>query len=125
MKKLLTALFFIILAIFGWFYWMTATMTTYWGHHFSFENELGIDIDSLEITVGNIKTMIVDDSDSSEVLEGNIDVPETGYPHAVVIEVYHKGESIILQADPFNCYNCDGSHQYTLLSSGARYEFLN
>lgn len=125
MKKLLTALFFIVLAIFGWFYWIALPRTLYWGHHFSFENKLGIKIDSLEITVGDVKTIIVASSDSSGTLEGNIGVPETGYPHEVVIEVFSKEKSVLLPADSFNCYNCDGNHHYTLRDSGAQYEFFN
>ena len=96
-----------------------------WGHHFSFDNELGIEIDSLEITVENFKTTIQAGSDSSRDLEGNIDLPKQGYPHEVTIKIYARDKTFSLKADSFNCYNCDGNHLYTLKATGAEYKFLN
>jgi hypothetical protein len=95
----------------------------YWGHHFNFENELGFKIDSLEVSVGGVKTIIISSTDSLPSLEGNIDVPKTGYPHEVVLTIYSNEKSSIMKVDSFNCYNCDGNHQYTLTKSGARYRF--
>jgi hypothetical protein len=96
-----------------------------WGHHFSFENDLGIPIDSLKIIVGNEETMIVAGTDSAKSLEGNIYVPKSGYPHKVEILIYTDKKVGNLKADSFNCYNCDGDHMYILKSTGAEYKFLN
>ena len=96
-----------------------------WGHHFNFENELGIKIDSLEISVGEIKTMIIAGTDSLKTLEGNINVPKNSFPHKVLLIIYSKGKSRILKAEPFDCYNCDGSHEYKLKETGAVYKFIN
>jgi len=96
-----------------------------WGHHFSFENEMGIKIDSLTISVGDVKTNVLADTDSLRTLEANINVPKDGYPHNVTLIIFSEGKSLLLEADPFNCYNCDGSHQYKLTKSGAEYKFLN
>ena len=96
-----------------------------WGHHFSFENELGFEIDSLEISVGGLITVIYAASDSLSYLEGNIVVPREGYPHEVFINIYSKEKSMLLKADSFNCYNCDGNHEYILKPSGAEYNFYN
>lgn len=100
-------------------------MQMQWGHHFAFDNELEIPIDSLEITVGSLSTLIYAGTDSLQSLEGNIDVPPTGYPHKVSINIYSHQKIIMMPADSFNCYNCDGNHLYTLTASGAVYQFLN
>ena len=94
-----------------------------WGHHFSFENMLGIEIDSLEITVGTMATML--HASAEGTIEGNIQVPEKGYPHAVTIKIFNRGEPYVQTADPFDCFNCDGDHRYILRESGAEYQFLN
>ncbi len=96
-----------------------------WGHHFSFENKLEIEIDSLEISVGKVKTIIEAGSDSLQTLVGNIDVPQKGYPHQVMLKIFSDESIIILKADSFNCYNCDGSHEYILKEPKAEYRFLN
>ena len=96
-----------------------------WGHHFTFENELGIEIDSLSITVGDKSTMVLADSDGSNSLQSNIEVPDSGYPHLVELIIYSGEHEVKLTAEPFDCYNCDGSHQYTLTYNGAIYQFLN
>ena len=95
-----------------------------WGHHFTFENQLNIPIDSLEISVGGLKTMIYSDSNIDDV-EGNIHVPKRGYPHEVLITIYSDSKKTKIIADSFNCYNCDGSHIYTLNNSRAKYKFEN
>jgi hypothetical protein len=92
-----------------------------WGHHFIFTNSLDKQIDSLTITVGDSSTTLI----STPNLEGNIAVPEGGYPHKVSIKIYHTDGVEVLGADSFNCYNCDGSHEYILTPSGAEYRFLN
>lgn len=51
-----------------------------WGHHFSFENKLEIEIDSLEISVGKVKTIIEAGSDSLQTLVGNINVLKKATP---------------------------------------------
>lgn len=97
-----------------------------WGHHFCFENKLGIDVDSLEMRVGNVKTMIKSSSnDSLQTLEGNIDVPENGYPHKTSIQIFSNGKTKIMKSDSFDCYNCDGNHTYILREPKAEYYFLN
>ncbi|WP_222931360.1 hypothetical protein, partial [Xanthovirga aplysinae] len=96
-----------------------------WGHHFSFEKELGIIIDSLEITVGDVKTIILAGLDSLRALEGNIDVPKKGYPHQVTLIIYSNEKQMIFEADSFDCFNCEGNHKYKLKESGAEYKFLN
>jgi len=120
-KKILIALFVIIAVGYGMLKFLSNATDMEWGHHFSFENELGIGIDSLEITVGDVKTIIQVESDSLRSLEGNINVPEKGYPHQVTFNIYNKEKLMILKADSFNCYNCDGNHK----RSGAEYKFLN
>ena len=94
-----------------------------YGHHFNFDNELGINIDSLEISVGNRKAVIHASSNCLETLEGEINVPKKGYPHKVTFKIYSHENSLVLEADSFNCYNCDGYHEYILKHSGAEYQF--
>jgi len=94
-----------------------------WGHSFNFENELGIEIDSLEINIGDKKTIIQASPDG--YLGGNLNVPEEGYPHKVTFKIYSNEKTLFLEADSFNCYNCDGYHEYKLKNTGAEYRFLN
>ncbi|PCJ63622.1 MAG: hypothetical protein COA58_15915 [Bacteroidetes bacterium] len=124
-KKSLIATLLIIAIGFGFLKILSNAVKMEWGHHFNFENELGIDIDSLEITVGEVKTIIQARFDSLRTLEGNINVPQKGYPHKVIFKIYSSEKSMILEADSFNCYNGDGSHEYKLKESGAEYKFLN
>lgn len=124
-KKILIVVFLIAAVGFGLVKILFNVSHLEWGHHFSFENELGIELDSLEITVGDVKTTFRARSDSLRYFEGNIDVPEKDYPHKVTFEIYSNGKTIILKADSFNCYNCDGNHQYKLKETGAEYKFLN
>lgn len=124
-KKILIALLLIIGVGYGVLKFLSNAIHVEWGHHFAFENELGIDIDSLEISVGGLKTTIQARLDSLRTLEGNIDVPTEGYPHEVTFKVYSGDKSMTLKADSFNCYNCDGNHQYILKESRAEYKFLN
>ena len=124
-RKISIALLLITLSGYAFLTFFSNSTRMEWGHHFSFENELGFEIDSLEISLGEVKTLIHAASDSSSYLEGNIDVPREGYPHEVFFKLYSKGTSMILKADSFNCYNCDGSHEYILKPSGAEYNFLN
>jgi len=106
----------------GYFY-LSKAMKPNWGHHFTFENKLGINIDSLEISVGNIKTVVYP-TDTNE-LESNLKVPVSGYPHKVDFKVYKSDGSLFLKADAFDCYNCDGTHGYILKPEGAEYKFYN
>ena len=103
---------------------LSYSLTPDWGDHFSFENETGSHIDSLKITVGDVENTIVAYQDSLDWwLSGNIDVPESGYPHRVGIMIYSNGDAQRLKADDFDCYQCDGNHQYTLTKEKAEYQF--
>lgn len=124
-KKTLISLALFIAVGFGLLKILTHTIRMEWGHPFAFENELGIELDSLEIIIGNVNTIIPAGSDSLRTLEGNIKVPKNGYPHKVSIKVFYNENTMTLKADSFNCYNCDGSHEYTLKQSGAEYRFVN
>ena len=124
-KKIVFVFLFILVLGYGILNILGNATAVYWGHHFSFENELSITIDSLEITVGDKKTMIQAAADSLNWLEGNIDVPTKGYPHKVRIKIFSEEGIKTIKADSFNCYNCDGYHQYTLKEDGAVYKFLN
>ncbi|MBN1971402.1 MAG: hypothetical protein JW870_18710 [Candidatus Delongbacteria bacterium] len=94
-----------------------------WGHHFDFTNNLGIRIDSLHIFVGDEDTWIYSSNDSLNTLNGNINVPTDNYPHKVEIHVFRDGELIKLPADSFDCYNCDGNHEYILYIDSVLYRF--
>lgn len=94
-----------------------------YGNHFNYINETGFYIDSLEISVCETKTMHLPHEDST--FGGNIDAPETGYPCEVKFKIFSNSNIIQLKADDFNCYECDGNHQYTLTKDGAIYKFLN
>lgn len=96
-----------------------------WGHHFEFKNELGYDIDSINIFIGDKGNWIYNDPYKNGLLEGNLVVPKNGYPQKVRITIYSKDKIIILNADSFNCHNCDGNHEYILKESGAEYRFEN
>lgn len=124
-KKILIPVLLIITIGFGLIRVLSNASSMERGHHFSFDNQLGIEIDSLEITVETLKTIIQAGSDSTRDLEGNIDVPKQGYPHEVTIKIYAIDKSFSLKADSFNCYNCDGNHLCTLKATGAEYKFLN
>lgn len=105
------------------YFYLTQNLKPTWGHHFTFENELGINIDSLEISIGDVKTTVYPHDDNS--LARNLDVPRKGYPHQVVIEIYNGATQTNMNAEPFNCYNCDGTHAYILKTKGAEYKFHN
>ena len=125
MKKILILLGLTICIGIAAYYWFSRSISIDWGHHFTFQNELGIPIDSLNILVGNIATNVKSILDDDKHLEGNIIVPDQEYPHKVVLTLYSGLEVITLKADSFNCYNCDGNHLYILLDNGAKYQFLN
>ena len=93
-----------------------------YGHHFSFTNNSGYQIDSLSITVGEATTMALN---SEYGMSENLVVPKEGYPHEVQIKVYSNEQTIDLVADSFDCYNCDGSHEYLLTKDSAQYAFHN
>ena len=124
-RKILIAVLLIAFAGYALIKLFTNTTHMDWGHHFNFDNRLGIEIDSLEIAVGDVKTVIHADFGSIGTLEGNIDVPKNAYPHKVILKLFTAKKTMILNADSFNCYNCDGYHQYTLKETGAEYKFLN
>lgn len=124
-KKILLIFFLTFIAVGGLLKLFYNTNRIEWGHHFSFENNLGFEIDSLEITIGDVSTVIQANSDSLRTLEGNIEVPKNSYPHKVTIKIFTSDTLMILNADSFDCYNCDGSHRYKLKNSGAEYDFLN
>lgn len=96
-----------------------------WGNYFTFQNDLDIIVDSLEISVGHVKTMIISDLDSDSLISlgGNLNVPEKGYPHKVAFKIYSGPHLLKLEADSFDCHNCDGDHEYRLTKSGAKYSF--
>jgi len=123
MKKILWSILALFLIWLLYILSVGISLRSDWGHHFSFENELGVSIDSLEITVGDVKNIIVANSDGT--LEGNINVPSKGYPHKVKLRVFYDGKIMLLKTPDFNCYNCDGSHMYILKKSGAIYRFMN
>ncbi len=125
MKKILILLGLIICIGFATYYWLPKSISVDWGHHFTFQNELGITIDSLNILVGNESTNVTSILDNHKDLEGNINVPNKEYPHEVVLTLFSGLEIIMLDADSFDCYNCDGSHLYILQDSRAQYKFLN
>ena len=93
-----------------------------YGHHFSFTNNTENEIDSLAITVGDETTMIYN---SNYGMEESLAVPKEGYPHRVKIKTFTNGKTADLVADSFNCYNCDGSHEYILSKDSAHYVFHN
>jgi hypothetical protein len=95
----------------------------YWGHHFVVENQLNQHIDSLKITIGDEENWLLFGGDSSS--SANLKVPKRGYPHPVRIEIYSGNDILHLEADSFNCYNCDGSHRYILKKPKAEYQFIN
>lgn len=123
-KKTLLALILIIALGFGIIQMILNSIKMEWGHYFIFKNELGIEIDSLEISIGDKKTMIYAGNDSLSSLESKINVPKYGYPHEVILKIFNKDKLFVLEADSFNCYNCDGYHQYILKPSRAEYKFL-
>jgi hypothetical protein len=105
-----------------------------WSSYFEFTNELNIPIDSIRIVIGDKENWVtykdsswVTKSDSSLVLVfgKNLSVPDKGYPHRVDIDVYSGVDVISLEADSFDCYNCDGSHEYILQDKKATYKFHN
>jgi len=96
-----------------------------WGHHFTFTIELGYDIDSIQVVIGDKENWIYSIENYPDIFEGNLEVPEKGYPHDVQIIVYENNRGHRITADPFNCYNCDGSHEYILRVSRAKYVFHN
>ena len=104
---------------------LSGCVTFEWGHHFSFENQTGLNIDSLKITVGDKENWIYANPDWNNAMEDNLIVPEDGYPHEVKIEIYYEGNFKEILADSFNCYNCDGNHGYILKQDYAEYEFYN
>jgi len=124
-KKILGAVILIISVGIGLVNMLSRVSHMDWGHHFNFENELGIDIDSLEISIGDVKTLIQVNDDGLRILEGNINVPENGYPHQVTFKIFNTKKTINLSADSFNCFNCDGNHVFKLKPLGAVYRFIN
>jgi len=94
-----------------------------YGHHFAFTNDLGIDIDSLQVSIDDSTTMLNDPYLVTFDFEANIAVPKSGYPHHVKIIVYSNDSMFEIPADSFNCYNCDGSHEYILQNDSSKYVF--
>lgn len=125
MKQILLSILLLIVLVGVILIYLNDAMSFEWGHYFDFKNELGIEIDSLEISVGEVKTMVRSGGDRSKDLGGNIDVPDDDYPHLVTIKIFNNQEVLTLKADSFNCYNCDGTHQYILNNSRAEYHFFN
>ncbi|MEM6264043.1 MAG: hypothetical protein AAGI38_16130 [Bacteroidota bacterium] len=125
MKKLLLI---VCLALFiGMFLARLTLLSTQvkWGHHFTFKNELGLEINSLSITIGSEINMIRKTVDEPNFLGGNLGVPKKGYPHEVIIKVFSQEGYLVIPADSFDCYNCDGSHSYILTDLRAVYQFIN
>ncbi len=100
-----------------------------WGHHFSFTNNTGIFIDSLDIQVGDSINRIVANCTVAQIdscsLEDNISVPNKNYPHPVKITIYSENHQYQIKADSFDCYNCDGDHEYIITKEKASYKFHN
>ncbi|MAX78696.1 MAG: hypothetical protein CL843_00775 [Crocinitomicaceae bacterium] len=115
-----STLFLAVLFIF--MKWKNAS-AFHWGHHFTFENELGYSIDSLDLDIGGKHNRYYFSADGSLATNGNANVPQNGYPHRVTIRVYRNGEALLLSAPLFDCYNCDGDHYYTLKNGTAEYRF--
>ena len=93
-----------------------------YGHYFEFRNELGLMIDSLRVSIGNESTLFSTyETDEGTCLGGNAIVPDTGCPCVVEIEIYSSDSIIKLSCQPFDCYNCDVTHIYTLLIDTAFY----
>ncbi|MEM8584814.1 MAG: hypothetical protein AAGF87_11120 [Bacteroidota bacterium] len=92
-----------------------------WGHHFTFHNELGIFIDSIQISIGGEERIITVREDHT--LEGNCQVNEIYAPQEVRITIFTEDQIIEIPADSFNCYNCDGYHNYDLQPQRAVYWF--
>ena len=93
-----------------------------WGHHFSFTNLIGLEIDSLSVVIGEDTTMVYN---SEYGMSENLAVPEIGYPHQVKIKLFAKERTVDLLADSFDYYNCDGTHEYILRKYSAEYLFHN
>lgn len=125
MKKILTAFLLILVIGYGLVKFLSKKKHLEWGNHFTFKNELQINVDSLEVSVGNFKTIIRAGIDNSIIFEGNINMPKKNYPHKVTFKIYNNDKLIFLNADSFDCYNCDGSHLYKLKETGAEYNFIN
>jgi hypothetical protein len=126
MKKILLTLFIIVFVGGLFFIYILSSIKINYGHHFAFENELtSLEIDSLQIDIGNVKTIIEATGDSLRILESNINVPKSGYPHDVTITIFSNKGVRILRAESFDCYNCDGSHMYILKEPVAEYKFMN
>jgi hypothetical protein len=96
-----------------------------YGHHFAFTNELNRNIDSIQISIGDSTTILNDPDTVTFDFEANIVVPKTGYPHHVAIVIYSNDSIFEIPSDSFNCYNCDGGHEYILRSDGNKYVFHN
>jgi len=105
-----------------------------WGTSVDFENELGVTIDSIQISVCDTKTMCraskyeysdahIDIEDTINNIYKNISTPEKGYPCSVELKVYTTDTIITLQSDKkFDCPGCDIYHKYKLTENGALYE---
>ena len=100
-----------------------------WGHHFSFTNNTGEFIDSIDIQVGDSINRIIADCNVQHIdscsLADNISVPKEGYPHEVRLKLYCGKQQFEIKADSFDCYNCDGSHEYIISMDEATYKFHN
>ena len=123
-KKLLIIFTLIIAVLLTLFVIFLKLTHVEWGHSFDFNNQLGYEIDSLKITIGDKENWLYPSLDSAKSIEGNLDVPAKNYPHKVEILVYENGNKHLIEADSFNCYNCDGYHEYILKKSGAKYKFI-
>lgn len=95
-----------------------------WGNKIDFVNELGIEIDSLEMVVCNTRSVLLvhESSDGGKYIDENPKFPNSGYPCQVKVKVYSKGKEIILQADTFDCYHCDNPKYYILRDGRAIFQ---
>ncbi|MEO0473707.1 MAG: hypothetical protein AAF206_29110, partial [Bacteroidota bacterium] len=95
-----------------------------WGNVISFENELGIRIDSLEMIVCQTRSLLYVDEDSAgnRYIDEHPRFPDSGYPCPVKMKVYSEGKEIILEADTFDCYHCDNAKYYILRDGKAIFQ---
>ena len=102
---------------------LNSTIKDY-GHHFDIVNKLGHQIDSVNICIGDKSNWLYKQKDTTD-FQGNLDLPNKGYPHQIKIITYFKGVKTKFPTTLFDCYNCDGYHYITLEKGTAKYHFSN
>ncbi len=104
----------LLVSIGGWMYRSISTFD--YGNYIEFSNELGAEVDSLALYICAERTMCYPafDAQGKLVLGVKANVPESGFPCAVAIDVYTPDGKIDLQADEYDCPGCDVDHYYIL-----------